>query len=379
MQFIKSLFCVKGFDNRHRFLMISALSYLTFLVVNAAFNPQIWLIITFLLILVMINGLTSLRRLNDAQLNKSWLLGPSISFFISSLVIIFINHNSLYWLLLIPCVFSALLLTYPSKNNVSYILGYYGPIDLGEFAQETSNSHRQSQRIEPTILGNKNTTVQEAFNSDPLAVSSPLSSDNTLDQNSLATYPQNNTSTNKSQQDIGEIIRLKLLSNKNALITLIVIFSLIISAVVISIILSSFEQNNDEMQPIEVVKEKAIRLSAITLPDNFSLMLSKHQGLIIHWQADSTEKEELWSITTATGEQKCQEIVFNKGDKYRTTTVVVEDKTEYFANFSPLDTKALLQAIAFRGSFSLCDYKFSLKGSQAVLGKHSEYADIVEY
>jgi hypothetical protein len=50
-----------------------------------------------------------------------------------------------------------------------------------------------------------------------------------------------------------------------------------------------------------------------------------------------------------------------------------------FADFSPLDTQQLIQLIAFKRSFNLCDYDFSLKGSQAALGKHHAYAPYVEY
>ena len=154
---------------------------------------------------------------------------------------------------------------------------------------------------------------------------------------------------------------------------------MIVTAIIISIIITSLEQHDEVAPPKETITNQIIRLSEITLPDSFSLMLSEHQGLIIHWQADSTSATELWSLTSAKGETTCQNITFNKGDKIRTTSVIVENNTEYYANFSPLDTKALIHAIAFRGNFSLCDYKFSLKGSQAVLGKHNDYAEFIDY
>ena len=188
-----------------------------------------------------------------------------------------------------------------------------------------------------------------------------------------------NTSKISEESDIGEVIRLKLLSNKNALITIVVLFSLILSAVLISMLLSSFKTVEPQIDTASKTIIKSLRLSPLDLPDNFTLMLSEHSGIIINWQADTTNEIELWDIHKAQGDKNCQEIVFNDGEKIRTINVMVEGGNDYFANFSPLDTKALLQSIAFRGNFSLCGYKFSLKGSQAALGKHSDYADIIDY
>ena len=128
MQLLKSLFCLQGFDNRNRFLIISSLVYLAFLITSAALSQHIFASVIFLLFLLSISALTTLRRLNDAQLNKNWLLGSLSSFFITGTIVIFTGHGSTYWFLLIPALFSGLLLTYPSKISVKYILGYFGNI-----------------------------------------------------------------------------------------------------------------------------------------------------------------------------------------------------------------------------------------------------------
>jgi hypothetical protein len=122
-----------------------------------------------------------------------------------------------------------------------------------------------------------------------------------------------------------------------------------------------------------------MRTDRVSFPDNFSLLLSQHHGLIINWQADSSDNEKIWELQNAQGDKSCKEITFNNGKKTRTTDVVAENREQYFANFSPLDTESLLQEIAFRDYFTLCGYKFSLKGSQAILGKHIEYARMVAY
>jgi hypothetical protein len=154
----------------------------------------------------------------------------------------------------------------------------------------------------------------------------------------------------------------------------------VLTAIVVSIVVSSVnKQESGIEEQISQSVTLTSRLHPITLPDNFSLMLTEHQGLIINWVAESSSSEEIWSLSSGQGDQSCKEIIFNNGEKIRTLSVYPENGTEFFAQFSPLDTANLLQAIAFRGDFSLCGYKFSLKGSQAVLGKNSPYADMIEY
>ena len=116
----------------------------------------------------------------------------------------------------------------------------------------------------------------------------------------------------------------------------------------------------------------------LAMPDNFNLYLSTFQGIIIHWQADQVESGELWSQATATGDESCQAIKFNKGSSLRPLNVLVENGSDYYASFSPMDSKELVRALAFRGKFSLCGYSFSLKGSQAALGKNNNYAHYLD-
>ena len=152
-------------------------------------------------------------------------------------------------------------------------------------------------------------------------------------------------------------------------------------AIVISLIFGG-ESKTAETEDIQTVaaEDSPIELQhRITLPDNFSLMVSPHNGLVINWQADSAENKELWNITHAQGDSSCQAIEFNKGDAIRSYKVNIEQNSEYFAYFSPLDTKVLVKNIAFKGKFSLCGYEFSLKGSQSALGKVEFYANLIEY
>jgi hypothetical protein len=191
-----------------------------------------------------------------------------------------------------------------------------------------------------------------------------------------------NSTTSKydnNEQDIGVLIRLKLLSNKSIKLTLIILSLLIILTFTVSYLISSISNNYEEIEPTTKPKIEIMRTDRVSFPDNFSLLLSQHHGLIINWQADSSDNEKIWELQNAQGDKSCKEVTFNNGKKIRTTDVVAEDREQYFANFSPLDTESLLQEIAFRGYFTLCGYKFSLKGSQAILGKHIEYARMVAY
>jgi len=108
-------------------------------------------------------------------------------------------------------------------------------------------------------------------------------------------------------------------------------------------------------------------------------MLSTFEGVIVNWPADAPKESLIWSQLSAQGDSSCQNITFNNGDSFRTLSVINDDNGEFYANFSPLDTKAILNSVAFRGKFTLCGYAFSLKGSQAILGKHKAYSEFIDY
>jgi len=150
-----------------------------------------------------------------------------------------------------------------------------------------------------------------------------------------------------------------------------------------SLILSPSDSNElpiNQQKNVENIKtqhRQTERKNKITLPDDFSIMTTAFNGLIVHWQADNNNKEMLWDIRQATGDKNCQSIQFNSNDSYRTTMVLVENSNEYIAEFSPLDTENILKDIAIRSNFTLCGYSFSLKGSQVTLGKHNFYAEIL--
>ncbi len=326
-------------------------------------------------------GLTSLRRLHDAKLNKNWLFAPSLSFALVTLIIIFSEQHSSYYLLLIPALSSAVLLTYASKQQSTgkkYILGYIGPVDMSEYQQSAHQGKSAKFRIEPSIAG------ESVINID----AQPQET-----QQAHAAYTFNNSQQTSQldgeKTDIGELIRLKLLSNKKAQLAMLAMVLITLAAVLTSWLITFFTASNsnelEQKSAPQILNTRAdtVREQPLVMPDNFTLYLSQHQGVIINWQADEVSTPQLWSQFSAQGDNSCQQISFNKGKSLRTLAVDVESKNganiDYFASFSPLDSQAIIQALAFRGKFSLCGYDFSLKGSQAVLGKNKHYAHWIEY
>ncbi|WDE06915.1 hypothetical protein SG34_008495 [Thalassomonas viridans] len=370
MQLLKSIFCLSGFDNRQRYCAICGISYLSFLLLSAILAGHVISSALVLFIAVIICVFTTRRRLQDARLNKNWSFAPGVIFALTGLVIISVNHGGAYWLLLMPMALSALLLTYPGKPGKTYQLGYNGPVDLHKFHRPHAHSSQAQSRIEPTLTATGEAEQTISFDShEPAAPEA-------------ARVSAEGFNDDASHTDPGEQIRLLLLNKKNALYAGGIILAFIITGILVSLLFSSREQQaetpENSSQPRAQIQQDE-KLHKIDLPDNFSLMLNQYQGVIINWQSDKTEQTQIWSLKSAEGDSSCEKITFNNGESYRTYAVTTEMGDSYFASFSPLDTQPLLQAIAFRGNFRLCGYKFSLKGSQAVLGKNNHYANFIDY
>lgn len=380
MQFFQSLICLKGIDNRSRFFAIFSLSLFTFFILVNTFSGSFVISLTALLLTCTSLTLSTVRRLRDARLNKNWQYVLGGVFAVSGIIVLFIGSLASFGLLLLPALCGALLLTYPSKSHdasTPYILGYKGPVDLSAYQPTVSPPHNNNQRIEPTLVANNTGEVTHQQESTSQQFST-AHLDNGLGTNEF-TNDTINPATN--QTDIGELIRLKLLTNKKLQIAFASVLSLVLISVFISTLLtgpSSINTEQDSKQTKQVKQEQAssqtnIRLYPLVMPDSFDLYQSPYRGIIVHWQADEETNGSLWSQFTAKGDKSCQVIDFNKGDDIRTLSVQVENNSDYFASFSPLDSEKLIRALAYRGSFSLCGYKFSLKGSQAALGKNSQY------
>jgi len=363
---LKSIFCMKGYDNRTRFFIIISAITSIFMLSSIIFSSASAFVFFLLILLTGAIATSTKRRLNDGELNKNWLLLPCGTFFLVGSIITFTEHHSLYWLLIIPSMLSAILLTYPSKSiEKPYVFGYCGPVDLSGLLQTTNN--QRSNRIEPVLAKQPfDPHVYAAIKSDNQAINPPR---------------QVTSNNSNNETDIGEFIRTSLLANKTALIALGAIILLILTTVLISALWPEEDKNsseiNEKINTVETINQKEQRLHPLHMPDDFTLYLSEHGGLIISWNADDNNNMEIWSLLSATGDKSCKAIEFNNADSIRTLSVSVENSSIYFALFSPLDTESLVKSLALRGSFDLCGYKFSLKGSQSVIGKHSKYLDFL--
>ena len=372
MQFIQSLFCWQGFDNRQRFILIVLSSLFFFSTLSTIFSNSILFSAVILLLCSVVCFATTKRRQNDAQFDKKWLMAPTGSLFITGLIIVLLGNGMSYWLLLLPAGLSTLLLTYPSKNNRHYVLGYSGPINLSEFEKTVKkNSSRNSQRVEPTI------------NSIDVTPSNAFSYANNVENSTSTTYRDNtNSNSQNSNKDQGlefaESLRLTLFSKINTRLTIAVIISFFV------LVLFIFALFSDNIEGENLVEEEALPEKSttfehkLTLPDNFSIMFNDQKALVVHWQADVVDNDKFWTLSTALGDKSCKAIEFNNELPIRTLKVSTENNG-FYATFSPLDTKALIKNIAFKNNFALCGYKFSLKGSQAALGKSAFYSPLVEY
>ena len=371
MPFFKSLLCWQGFDNRLRFILISVSCYLLFILFNQAFSDSSSISSILLLAFSIIYLATTRRRLNDMKLLLKWTFAPAVSFLICGFLVIFSDNNIASWLLFLSITPVLWLVTYPSKHRKSYILGYYGPIDLTYLHQDTKTRSVHNKRVEPTL-----NSIH--VNADRIKDDTTETANNTHANDSI-NNDRHLTSNNQHQNDFAQRIRLAILNYKYSRIIFAIVIFLFVLSVFSSLLFTSPTKEEPAKMQSGDVREAAEKFQhMITLPDNFSVMFSSSQALVLKWPADIEDKQEIWSLSNAQGDQSCTSIDFNSAAAIRTYRVIAKNNS-YYAYFSPLDTQALIKNIAVKNSFTLCGYKFSLKGSQATLGKSPFYANLIEY
>jgi uncharacterized membrane protein len=135
---------------------------------------------------------------------------------------------------------------------------------------------------------------------------------------------------------------------------------------------------NDKPDKFEAPAQIAVDMTKVTFPDGFELVLYG-DVLAFRWLGDDGEAHDLWRLDTAKGDKRCTELVFNNGSKYRPLQVSLLSDSATEAKFSPLDTQAIINDIALRGSVKICGFNFSLNGSQSALGQNSRFSDFLTY
>ena len=355
MQLVKSLFCLVGRDNGFRFAAIQLLSYLICIIFINLFDQYLVVnLITFLVMLPVI-GLSSLRRVRDAALKITLSLIPGVLFLLVMLTIVLVKHPLAYWLLClsVSMVVMFALLTSQVRNGQSYILGYSGPIDLSELLATPTNNHI-SKRVEPSFAG--------TAHANPEPISESISTD----------YSKQNTSELKSQWLAWFTQNTKVLA---------ISFTALVLCTVLLTWLSLDTPEQGALLEEEQVVSKAVDhtlpdaiYNKVSMSDDFDVATNQYNGLVISWEVTGAASGEVWSLASAKGKPGCDVIKFDKGQPYRTVSVEVRNNY-YHAYFSPLDSTALVKAIAYRNNFSLCDFDFSLKGTQKQLMSVDTYAD----
>ena len=370
LQFAKSLICMKGSDNLLRYLAIVALTNISFLLFGSIFIETPLVILLLALPATILLVLTTLRRLNDSQSTLKWPLLNSLLFFLAALTITIFQAPMLFWLLLPNIVLSLAIAPLKSSGSKTYIYGYNGPVEITASEHVTVN---RGTRIEPTLVANTSVSLgEEPQNSTDFSAPS-----DDFQQHQNGDPQEKNSAFNQTLTSTSPLIEA-FDQYKFHLGAAIIIFVVLLFTVKT---IFNTESNDEAITADKEVEAEVVdeRLHELAMPDDFLLSLSVHDGLFIEWQIGTSDPVSLWSIKSAEGDESCKAITFNNGDTRRTRSVAVESDTLQYAHFSPLDTEFIVRSLAKRGSFTLCGYKFSLKGSQATIGKHAKYSDFMVY
>ncbi|WP_394176281.1 hypothetical protein [Thalassotalea litorea] len=370
MQLVKSLICLLGRDNGERFLAIFASTLLLFFIVTGNLLTAWWAQLIWLLPSVLIIFYTTIRRVRDAgqKAGLAWTLVALTT--LALLLPVILVHWSAYTPLMLVVFLGLYVFSLPAKDHQFYALGYKGPVDLSAFAKPVKVKTKPlNARVEPVLFGGASATANP-YNDAPYAVhGEEYASRKSQQQAQISEFA-------KWRQDLHSwFSQHKKLSGSIA------------SALSIGIVtLMAWPYlPGPEPEQVEATLMMPVMTSASTernhrleMPDDFYLMLTEHNGLVLHWQADIQRDGEIWSLASAKGDDTCQFIEFNNGDKVRPYNVAVENGGDYFANFSPLDTRMLIQSLEKRGNFGLCGYNFSLKGSQKALNSNPVYIELTD-
>lgn len=377
MSHLHALICFEGRDHNIRFLLLSLAIYLVFIINSLLFGDSIALFVLLNFALLIVMTATANRRVRDARIPGVWQLMPVGVFTLVAFLPLLYAHDSLFTLLLaIP---ATLLMTIkPSAEVHHYVWGYDGPINFEDANASVPASTQYADRIEPTFVSGQDEHYGHK-----------QASDQPVEQSSQPTT-QSSTQYISPQpiNDWYEPMRLFML--KHQTITLGISGILLLTTVVgltyplftsgaVDITEAETEQieAQDEQQSMPFINQ--VRQYPFEMPTNdYSLMLSEHNGLIIHWPSYDENNPQLWSLVSAKGELSCEHIEFNGGQKIRTLLVSIEDDGDYYASFSPLDTPTLVTGIADKSKFTLCGYDFSLKGTRAAISQSDIYGAFLQ-
>ncbi|NQZ05549.1 MAG: hypothetical protein HRT35_00170 [Algicola sp.] len=366
MQQLKSLLCFSGSEQSSRFGVIQSAVYLCFFLLSLLLASVPALFFVVVLVLAVFATASSVRRVRDAGLAPMLSAIPIGVYVVCATLISSIGGSS-YFLLILAVLSTVGLMLCPSRQRHDYIQGYHGPVDLSSHQAKKDTSNTYANRIEPTFVASHGTSDHSDTHNGQ--IDEHFSGQTDFDE----TTSQNN--------DWIEPLKSWVLANQKVAIAAFG-FMALLSLVLATLPMWSSNPVVEEQTvatPEPVVAAQKVRLHKLEMPNNYYLMTDENQGLLIHWPAYAeNDNPALWSILTAKGEPSCENLRFSDNTRFRTNLVEIENAGDHYASFSPLDTEALVKAIAAKSNFSLCGYEFSLKGSTAAINSSPIFSVYLE-
>ncbi|WP_416384801.1 hypothetical protein [Shewanella sp. TC10] len=407
---IASLFCRQGRDNGLRALAIQ-LSCLVFVLIIALLFSNTVVTLIAAAIALPVCGLSSLRRVKDAAKPNSLIAAPltlllifSLSLSLSFPAVV----SSIVFILaaLVSAAFAWLPAPKTNQRKMTYVMGYNGP-----HVKSDSASGQARRRREPTIgesgHGNLNSdgfddeqAYEQGF--EPGYQQETVYKEEQDTASGFGGSEQGYSAQNQDDSDsayaaddkpsyrvdrgalesgsLSELLKSWLIwaqSNQKALIMVAKGLGIVLAiSLIIYLISLLFSGDEVEQAPVEIAPitqpENISETARVKLPDGFWLILQQDL-LVLRWLGDEGDAQPIWRLDTAEGDNRCAEMIFNDGSKFRPMQVNLMADSGTEARFSPLDNKRIIDSIAMRGSFKLCGYNFSLKGSQATLSSQPAF------
>ncbi|QBF83441.1 hypothetical protein EXU30_12585 [Shewanella maritima] len=382
---LSTLFCIKGFDSRGRFAAIS-LGCLVLTLLCGVIFPQSLFAVLVSIVFVIASGLASLRRLNDYQGAKFYSAPLPVLLLLASVLQFTASPNVLLAILVVLAVVCIILLAIkPSAQLRNYVQGYFGP----KLEQLVSSP---SVRRDPTLgaeIGGEGVSY-EAGQKSAEASFEHVGVDN--DEQEISPEAESAEPRGfyidheaKESGSVTELAKTWLVWAREHQKSLTLAAQVcsgvmvigIITFVAVQFLSSDNEGQTDSLEQATNQQQTQIQPRvSVKVPDGF-WVVQEGEILIIRWLGAEGTPQNLWQLAAASGDSSCSHLRFNNGNQYRPMTVDLVDDSGTEARFSPLDNGAIIKDIALRGSFKLCGYDFSLKGSQAALMRQPEFAKLL--
>ena len=384
---LNTFFCRQGTDTSLRFLVISGAS-LCLISLFSLLLAGHGILLLLALPLIAGTGLSAARRLIPSQRLQALAVIPGPLLLTASLV--FAEQAWPSWIVVMLSLLATGYIVsrpQPKASTPFDSLGYSGPL--------MASAPRRT-RVEPTLAGGSPVYahVVDAYGADAHAAEQSQEVARG-DEPAFEQTPEPRTYNYTDEAQAGYQAQDKLSQGMHSFgAQLTKLFGLSFTAIkrhprgallgfgCLSLLLGSlfWLGGDDATEPVareaepeeQIAQAPAAAIKQVAMPDGFKVQL-EGRVLMLSWLGERGEPGTLWSLASAEGDSSCQNLTFNNGVSYRPMTVSLLADTSTQARFSPLDTPAIINDIAMRGSLTLCGYEFSLKGSQAALAKEPAF------